>query len=212
MRLRNIRGSREAIEASSHVVNHEEGLAGTWHERFGNNHPIHLEIGMGKGQFLVESARRNPNINYIGIERYSSVLYRAVQKVEGEELENLRFLYVDAGKLLEVFARGEVHKIYLHFSDPWPKDRHARRRLNSKEYLALYQEILASEGVLELKTDNQPLFEFGLEQVEEAKWTIQEHTHHLHTKEYLQSNPVMTEYQQKFGDMGNPIYQYVIAP
>ena len=130
MRLRNIPGSREAIAESQYVIHEEETRAGSWHEIFENDHPIYIEIGMGKGQFLMELARRNPDINYVGIEKYSSVLIRALEKMEEEEtpLSNICFIRMDAEDIVKVFAKNEVDRIYLNFSDPWPKDRHAKRR------------------------------------------------------------------------------------
>ena len=127
MRLRNITGSREVIAKSPYVVPEDtlEACPGTWHEIFGNDHPIHIEIGMGKGRFLNTLAKQNPQINYVGIEKYSSVLLRAIQKMEEDELPNLKFIRMDAEDIDKVFGKGEVDRIYLNFSDPWPKDRHA---------------------------------------------------------------------------------------
>ena len=146
MRLRNITGSREAIAASDYVVHEERACRGKWSGIFGNRHPIHIEIGMGKGKFIYAMARLHPEINYIGIEKYSSVLLRAVQKMEEEELPNLKFIRMDAEEITEVFAPGEVNRIYLNFSDPWPKDRHAKRRLPSRQFLTRYDEILEVQG------------------------------------------------------------------
>lgn len=212
MRLRNIKGSKEIIEGSPYVISSSnQGLSNQWKSIFPQSAPIYLEIGMGKGKFLVDSAIRNPDINYIGIERYSSVLCRAVQRVEElEPIHNLKFINMDAGELLNTFALGEVDKIYLHFSDPWPKDRHAKRRLNAKEYLTIYDKILKADGELEMKTDNLLLFEFGLEQAKSANWKIIHCNRNLHTQEYLAVNPIMTEYEKKFGSAGNAILQYVI--
>ena len=132
MRLRNVKGSRETIAANDYVVHNETGMKGHWHELFDNDNPIHIEIGMGKGQFIMELARRNPDINYIGIEKYSSVLVRALEKRELEpEMTNLYFIRMDAEYITDVFDTNEVDRIYLNFSDPWPKDRHAKRRLTS---------------------------------------------------------------------------------
>lgn len=155
MRLRNITGSREMIAASRYVVHEEQNCRGKWQELFGNEHPIHIEIGMGKGKFIHTMARLHPEINYIGIEKYSSVLLRAIQKMEAEELPNLRFIRMEAEEILKVFAPGEVQRIYLNFSDPWPKDRHAKRRLPSREFLARYDRILKRNGRLEFKTDRK---------------------------------------------------------
>ena len=170
MRLRNITGSREVIAESPYVVPEDtlEACPGTWHEIFGNDHPIHIEIGMGKGRFLNTLAKQNPQINYVGIEKYSSVLLRAIQKMEEDELPNLKFIRMDAEDIDKVFGKGEVDRIYLNFSDPWPKDRHAKRRLPSRQFLARYDVILKKEGTLEFKTDNRPLFDFAIEELEPA--------------------------------------------
>ena len=154
MRLRNVTGSREVIADSQFVVHDFFECKGKWKEVFGNENPIHIEIGMGKGRFLMDLAALNPNINYIGIERYTSVLLRAVQKIEENPLPNVRFLCIDAATLPEIFAPEEVNRIYLNFSDPWPKDRHARRRLTSSEFLDRYDQFLAKDGRIEFKTDN----------------------------------------------------------
>lgn len=212
MRLRNIPGAKETIEASAAAVKEEKEHKGKWNEVFGNDQPLHIEIGMGKGQFLLELAKRNPDINYIGIERYSSVLLRAVEKYETEEyreLTNIRFICMDANELAEVFAPQEVAKIYLNFSDPWPKARHARRRLTSTHFLGVYEKVLAENGVVEFKTDNRALFEFSLEQVEEANWTLKAHTFDLHHDEILNEGNIMTEYEAKFSSMGNPIHKLI---
>ena len=144
MRLRNITGSREIIGESVFVVHEPERQKGNWRNIFGNNNPIHIEIGMGKGRFLMDMAKVYPSINYIGIEKYSSVLLRAIQKMEREEqpLSNVRFIRMDAETIGNVFEMEEVDRIYLNFSDPWPKDRHAKRRLPSREFLARYDKIL----------------------------------------------------------------------
>ena len=212
MRLRNIPGSREAIAESQYVIHEEETRAGSWHEIFGNDHPIYIEIGMGKGQFLMELARRNPDINYVGIEKYSSVLIRALEKMEEEEtpLPNICFIRMDAEDIVKVFAKHEVDRIYLNFSDPWPKARHAKRRLTSREFLARYEQVLKKDGVVEFKTDNRGLFEFSLEEVRESDWNLEVCTFDLHHDEELVKGNVMTEYEEKFSSMGNPICKMVI--
>lgn len=169
MRLKNVPGAREAIADSIYCIHDPEeqkNLKGQWRSLFGNDHPFHIEIGMGKGQFIYGMAVAHPEINYIGIEKYSSVLIRAIQKMEEAPLPNLRFIRMDAEEICEVFGTGEVDRIYLNFSDPWPKDRHAKRRLPSRQFLARYDEILKKEGQLEFKTDNQGLFDFALEELE----------------------------------------------
>ena len=180
MRLRNISGSRDVIAESPLVVHEPEITKGKWKDVFGNTHDLHIEIGMGKGKFLHTLAGKNPEINYIGIEKYSSVLLRALQKMETEPLPNLLFIRMDAEEITEVFDREEVSRIYLNFSDPWPKDRHAKRRLPSREYLARYDQILKKDGVIEFKTDNKDLFEFALEELPFAGWKIVRKTFDLH--------------------------------
>ncbi|MCI5729998.1 MAG: tRNA (guanosine(46)-N7)-methyltransferase TrmB [Eubacterium sp.] len=211
MRLRNIKGSKEFIEASPYVIQEPEQLKGKWSSLFHNNHPLHIEIGMGKGQFIHELAAANPDINYIGIEMYSSVLYRALEKRAETELENLFFLRFDAKYLAVIFDHGEVSRIYLNFSDPWPKDRHAKRRLTSAGFLAIYNEILTSDGFIQFKTDNRDLFDFSVETVEEsALWNINEITYDLHHSEFLEGN-IMTEYESRFVAEGKPICRFVIS-
>lgn len=210
MRLRNVTGSREMIADSRFVVCEPQEYKGRWKEVFGNDRPIHIEIGMGKGKFLMGMAQAHPNINYIGIEKYSTVLLRAVQKMEENELPNVIFIRMDAEDICEVFAKSEVDKIYLNFSDPWPKDRHAKRRLPSREFLARYDQFLVSGGRLEFKTDNRDLFDFALEELEPAGWKAEVVTRDLHHDEKLCEGNIMTEYEEKFSAMGNPIYKYCI--
>lgn len=215
MRLRNIPRADGFIEEHPKAVNTDvmKSNKGQWSTVFGNDHPIYIEIGMGKGQFILTLAKKNPEINYIGIERYSSVLLRAIEKYDTEEfaaLENIRFICMDARELEEVFAPEEIGKIYLNFSDPWPKSRHASRRLPSKEFLKRYDKVLANQGVVEFKTDNKGLFDFALEEVTQAKWNLAECTFDLHKDERLNEGNVMTEYEMKFSSMGNPIYKLII--
>lgn len=210
MRLRNVTGSREVIADSRFVVHEPTEHKGKWKEVFGNDRPVHIEIGMGKGRFMMDLAATNPEINYIGIEKYSTVLLRAIQKMEETELPNLKFIRMDAEDICEVFDKEEVSKIYLNFSDPWPKDRHAKRRLPSRQFLARYNEILKADGRIEFKTDNKDLFEFALEEVEPAGWKIEAFTRDLHHDEKMFAGNIMTEYEEKFSSMRNPIYKYII--
>ncbi|MBE5953315.1 MAG: tRNA (guanosine(46)-N7)-methyltransferase TrmB [Lachnospiraceae bacterium] len=211
MRLRNVKGSRETIAVSEFVVQDEESMKGKWREKFGNDNPIHIEIGMGKGKFIIQLAKENPNINYIGVEKFSSVLVRAIEKQTEEQLPNLFFIRMEAEYIGNVFEKGEVDYIYLNFSDPWPKDRHAKRRLTSVQFLERYKGILAEGGGITFKTDNRPLFDFSLEQIEEAGWVKDNVTFDLHNSPYVEGN-VMTEYEQKFSEMGNPICRVVFHP
>jgi tRNA (guanine-N7-)-methyltransferase len=208
MRLRHIPGSENAIAVSPYVVHQPEDYRGRYKELFGNDHPLEIEVGMGKGKFIMELAMLHPEINYIGIERYSSVLLRALQKREELDLPNIYFMCVDAGKLNEIFAPEEISKIYLNFSDPWPKDRHAKRRLTSPEFMKVYDQILRKDGVVEFKTDNQGLFSYSLESIPEAGWKIDAYTRDLHHSEMAEGN-VMTEYETKFSSMGHPICKLI---
>ena len=209
MRLRNIPGADEAIADSPHCIQEPMAEKGRWHLIFGNENPIHIEIGMGKGQFIMKLAKDHPDINYIGIERYSSVLLRALQKMEIEPLPNIRFLCMDASIITEVFDKEEVAKIYLNFSDPWPKERHAKRRLTSRQFFERYDKILARNGVVEFKTDNDDLFAFSMEEVAEAGWTLDAHTFDLHHDPVLNEGNVMTEYEEKFSSLGHPIHKLI---
>lgn len=205
MRLRNITGSREAVVKDIYVVAEPEKLKGRWYSLFGNDNPIHLEIGSGKGRFLMDLAEINPNINYIGIEKYSSVLLRALEKRKEKELVNLYFLRFDAEYLTNIFAENEIERIYLNFSDPWPKDRHAKRRLVSRQFLNKYDKCLVNDGEVVFKTDNRTLFDFSLEELALAKWNIRCITYDLHKSEYVADN-IMTEYEERFVSEGKPIH------
>ncbi|MDD2981305.1 MAG: tRNA (guanosine(46)-N7)-methyltransferase TrmB [Hespellia sp.] len=212
MRLRNIPRADAAIEQHPAAIKEPKDYKGKWADEFGSPCPIHIEIGMGKGKFILNMAKEHPEINYIGIERYSSVLLRALEKFDTEEykgLTNVRFICMDAREIEEVFAPGEVAKIYLNFSDPWPKARHAKRRLTSKEFLKRYEGVLELEGIVEFKTDNTELFNFSLEQVQEAGWSIGRYTYDLHHHEVMNQGNVMTEYEEKFSSQGNPINKMV---
>lgn len=209
MRLRNVPGSREAIAESNLAINEPQVLKGKWNEEFGNNNPIRIEIGMGKGRFITQLALENPDINYVGIEKYSSVLIRAIEKCQDIEVPNLRFIRMEAEYICDVFNKEEVDRIYLNFSDPWPKDRHAKRRLTSKQFFGRYDNILKKDGVVEFKTDNDLLFQFSLEQVPEAGWNLVAQTWDLHNDSEIVKGNVMTEYESKFSQMGNPIHKLV---
>lgn len=211
MRLRNIPGSRDIISKNEWCIQEPETLKGKWHTIFENNNPIHIEIGMGKGQFLMTFAKNNPDINYVGIEKYSSVLLRALQKIDMEPLNNIRFIRMDAENICNVFDKYEIDRIYLNFSDPWPKDRHAKRRLTSRQFFNRYDYILKKDGIVEFKTDNMDLFYFSLEEVKEAKWNLDKHTRDLHHDEIMNKGNIMTEYEERFSSMGNPIYKLIAS-
>ena len=211
MRLKNVPGAREAIDKSDCTVTEPELWKGRWQDLFPAGRPLHMEIGMGKGQFLLEMASRHPEVNYLGLEKYSSVLVRAVQKQEQKRQPNLFLVRADAQYLTEYFAPGEVNRIYLNFSDPWPKDRHAHRRLTSRQFLERYRNLLAPGGWIEFKTDNTDLFDFSLEELEQAGWELMYCTRNLHSDPLGEGN-VMTEYEERFSGRGNPICKLAARP
>ena len=211
MRLRNIPGSRDVIAENEYVVHDEKTVKGKWNLVFGNDNPVRIEIGMGKGRFICELATLNPDINYVGIEKYSSVLLRAIQKQEELELPNLKFIRMDAEEIAEVFGKDEVDRIYLNFSDPWPKDRHAKRRLPSRQFLKRYDSFLKKDGIIEFKTDNRDLFDYAVIEANEAGWNIDSITYDLHNDPVMNEGNIMTEYEERFSSKGNPIFKYIIS-
>ena len=214
MRLRNIPGADEYIANCEYVINDPTDYKGLWNkEIFSNSNSLHIEIGMGKGQFITQMAANNPDINYLGIERYSSVLLRAATKFEKQPLDNLRFLCVDARKLTDIFDKNEIDRIYLNFSDPWPKDRHAKRRLTSPVFLELYSEIIKEDGLLEFKTDNTNLFDYSIMTINESSlWEMCNYTYDLHNEPSMNQGNIMTEYEEKFVGQGNPIHKLIAKP
>jgi len=210
MRLRFVPEAQGIVEQSPYVIHDELPLTRPVSAYFGNNAPIRVEIGTGKGGFIVELARRHPEINYIGVEIYESVLYKALEKMdafaEDERPRNLLFLAHDARELPGVFSEGEVDGIYLNFSDPWPKKRHAKRRLTSHNFLTLYERFLRDGGEVVFKTDNKDLFEYSLEEIgAEPHWTITAVTRDLHRDPVMNQDSIMTEYERKFSALGTPI-------
>lgn len=204
MRRRNVKNA--AARIANHpelVIFNPEAYKGKWQELFGNDHPIYLEIGMGKGKFLLEHALTHPEINYLGIEKFESVIVQAVDKIVPQHLKNIKLLNVDAEKLEEYFDEKELSKIFLNFSDPWPKNRHIKRRLTYTSFLEKYDRILA--GTIEMKTDNRELFEFSLISFNENKWDFLKLSLDLHgsnTNEKI----ITTEYEDRFTEKGNVIY------
>lgn len=216
MRLRHIPGCEQFVAESPSVVHDPMQYKGHWQEFFGNDRPIELEIGMGKGQFIRKLSLRDPEINFLGLERYETVLMKAIKRKELEDAalpegtarKNLSFLCVDANLLPEIFAPGEISRIYLNFSDPWPKTSHAPRRLTSPHFMKIYDQVLAKDGVVEFKTDNQGLFAWSLESIPEAGWEITYVTHDLHAQPEAADN-IMTEYEEKFSGRGQKICKLI---
>lgn len=185
---------------------------GRWHTHFSNaKNPIYVELGTGKGQFLANASTKYPDINWIGIERIQEPLLKAVRKGEETEYDNLRYIWMNAEWLDEVFETGEIHRIYLHFSDPWPKKRHAKRRLTHHHFLELYRKVLAAGGDLILKTDSVSLFDFSLQEFAEHGWEVLEMTRNLYHSPYKQEN-IATEYEEKFVSRGLPIHYVRVKP
>ena len=204
MRLRNVKGSKEKIESSEFVIMNYKEFTGNFNSLFKNNNPICIEIGMGKGRFIHTMAKNNPNINYIGIEKYDSVMIRALEKIEEEPLDNLRLIKMDATEIEGVFEH-EVDTIYLNFSDPWPKARHTNRRLTSERFLKRYDSSFKGEKHIIFKTDNRHLFEFSVKSLTDDGYKINEVMLELYSED-LEEN-VATEYEEKFSKKGMPIYK-----
>lgn len=207
MRVRNIPGV-EALLAQSPVYIHQpHAFRGQWHLYFGNHRPLHLEIGMGKGRFLFALAQRHEQINYLGMEKSPELLWRACQQAGEGKLPNVGLLHLNAEHLLACFAPGELQRIYLNFSDPWPKARNAKRRLNHLNFLKRYEVLLPTGGELHVKTDNRELFDFGLEELKKTRFQLEEVTYDLHGNG-VAPEP-MTEYEEKFHQQGLKICRLI---
>ncbi|MBO1308191.1 tRNA (guanosine(46)-N7)-methyltransferase TrmB [Enterococcus sp. 669A] len=206
MRVRKRSGAEELLASHPELVVEEPQVwKGRWQERFGNDHPIHIEIGMGKGQFINKMAQAHPEINYIGIDMQLSVVSFALDKLIEEPVPNLQLLHVDGSELTNYFAESEVDQIYLNFSDPWPKKRHEKRRLTYQSFLAVDEAILRPSGEIHFKTDNQGLFEYSLSSFSKYGMILEQVWLDLHHSSY--EGNIMTEYEEKFSQKGQPIYR-----
>ena len=206
MRFRNKPWATEFIAGNAYYcIPDPENHRGRWAEIFGNNNPIHIEVGTGKGTFVTEMAKANPSINYIGIELFESVIVKALEKAVAANIPNVKLLNVNAQKLAEYFNTGEVDRVYLNFSDPWPKNRHEKRRLTYKAFIDLYREILVPQGEIHFKTDNRGLFEYSLMSFSEYGLLLKYVSLDLHNSDF--EGNVMTEYEDKFSSKGFPIYR-----
>ena len=203
MRQRNVKDKKEIIKNSKYIVTSPSSYQGKWQSVFGNDNPIFIEIGMGKGDFIIGNACKYPNINFIGIEKYDSIMALAIKKIEQYDLDNLKLIRMDANDLVEVFNH-EIDKIYLNFSDPWPKDRHAKRRLTHTRFLEKYDGISKKDSVIEMKTDNQSLFEYSLISFNLNGYVIKEISLDLHHSS-IKDN-IMSEYEKKFSNDDKSIY------
>jgi len=206
MRQRNKPWAKEKLaEFPQYVIQSPESNIGKWQEVFDKSQPLHIEIGTGKGRFITGMAKANPHINYIGIELQDSIIVTALEKIIDEELTNVKLMNVNAADLQKFFAKGEVDRIYLNFSDPWPKVRHAKRRLTFESFLKIYESILIDNGEIHFKTDNQGLFEFSLMSFSQYGLLLKDVSLDLHTSNF--EGNIMTEYEEKFSQKGNRIYR-----
>ena len=207
MRLRNVKGASNIIEASSYIIANPEKYQGNFKTLFNNDNPLHLEIGIGKGNFIINMAKKYPHINFIGIEMFDSIMVRTVQKLEEEEIPNLKLIKMDATNIEDVFNE-EIDVLYLNFSDPWPKKKHEHRRLTSMRFLKRYDLIFKGQKTIIQKTDNRHLFEFSLKSFTDYNYKIEELSLDLHSDNY---DNVLTEYEERFSALGQPIYMVKVV-
>lgn len=205
MRMRKKKHCDERMERCGSLVKEPSGMKGSWKKEFGNDNPVHMEIGCGRGNFIVGMAKMYPNINYIAAERVTSALVVAMEKACDAGIENVRFISADAQYLADFFKKDEIDRIYLNFSDPWPKKKRAKRRLTHKNFLDVYKKILVSDGAVYFKTDNKSLFEFSLNSFSEEDFKLKNITFDLHNSDF--EGNIMTEYEEKFSSAGMPIYR-----
>ena len=199
MRLRNVKNADTIVKDSEYVINEPNKYKGKYNEVFNNDNPIYLEIGMGKGDFIIGKAKKNPDINFIGVEKYTSIMVRTIEKLEKEKINNIKLICIDAKELVDVFDK-EIDLIYLNFSDPWPKKRHAKRRLTSDIFLGIYDKLFREYCIIEQKTDNVLLFEYSLIQYSQYGYKIEDISLDLHSR--LDIDNSFTEYEKKFSSQG----------
>ena len=208
MRLRNVKGAKEIIDNSPYIIKNPNDYKGNYQKIFENNNPIHIEIGMGKGDFIIENAKKYPNINFIGIEKFDSVIVRAVQKLENEEIPNLKLIKIDANEIDDVFDK-EISVIYLNFSDPWPKAKHAKRRLSSEIFLNKYDSVFVDKKRIIMKTDNRKLFEYSIKSFTDYGYKIEDISLNLYEDDI--KNNIPTEYETRFHNRGCLIYKVDVS-
>lgn len=211
MRMKRKKSTPRRLEQCQGLLIQEpQQYRGKWTAFFGNDHPLHIEIGCGKGAFIAELARRNPDVNYLAIERVPECVVLAAEKIDPALYPNLRFYLGAADNLTDIFAPGEVQRIYLNFSDPWPKNRYAKRRLTHKLFLDRYRAVLADGGGIHFKTDNRGLFDFSVEEFQQCGWRLEQVTYDLHNSGF--EGNIMTEYETRFSSMGVPINRLEAYP
>ena len=205
MRLKNVKGANDIIVKGIYYIDNPSIYKGKWNKLFNNNNPIYIELGMGKGDFIINNAIKYPNINFIGIEKYDSVIVRAIQKSNELELNNLKLIRLDVINIDTIFDK-EIDKIYLNFSDPWPKERHAKRRLTSNIFLDKYSKIFKNNYIIEMKTDNIDLFNYSVESLKNYGYVIEYITNDLHSENI---DNIETEYEHKFSSKGLKINKFI---
>lgn len=205
MRLKNVKGANDIIVKGIYYIDNPSIYKGKWNKLFNNNNPIYIELGMGKGDFIINNAIKYPNINFIGIEKYDSVIVRAIQKSNELELNNLKLIRLDVINIDTIFDK-EIDKIYLNFSDPWPKERHAKRRLTSNIFLDKYSKIFKNNYIIEMKTDNIDLFNYSVESLKSYGYVIEYITNDLHSENI---DNIETEYEHKFSSKGIKINKFI---
>ncbi|WP_034429020.1 tRNA (guanosine(46)-N7)-methyltransferase TrmB [Caldisalinibacter kiritimatiensis] len=208
MRLRYVENAYEKMQESGRVILEPKEYKGKWKDLFNNNKPLHVEFGSGRGGFLSQMAKNNPDINYLAFERNSKVIVKGLNKLEDESIPNFYFVHTDIRELEEIFKENEVERVYINFPDPWPKKRHTKRRLTNRRFLDIYKNILIPKGEIHFKTDNVDLFDFSIEELNDSNWEIKVSTKDLHNSEYVEDN-VMTEYEAKFVKQGKPINKLI---
>lgn len=206
MRLRNKAGaSEELLQHPTIIIQNAESRKGNWQEVFGNNNPIHIEVGTGKGKFLTGMSELHPDINYIGVEKYDSVIISALERIQEAGMPNFKLLNEDVINLTSYFEQGELDQVYINFTDPWPKNRHEKRRLTHERFLRMYEQVMKKNGEIHFKTDNQALFEYSLHSFSKYGMILNNVSLDLHKSE-IEGN-IMTEYEEKFSKKGMRIYR-----
>jgi len=209
MRVRNILNAKELLKEYNNYIEEPNLWKNKWKYYFKSNNPIHIEIGMGKGQFLTTLAKTYNSINYIGIEKIEELVLKSLRNLENQEIKNISLIHLNALSLQDIFEKGEVDRIYLNFSDPWPKARHEKRRLTHGNFLNMYKSILSEDGEIHLKTDSLDLFEFSLDEIKKADMYLDEVIYDLYDKE--NNEIAKTEYEEKFIAQGKPIYKCIAS-
>lgn len=208
IRLRNVPNAYDKLELCNNFVQNPEKHKGNWNKYFGNNNPINMEIGSGRGKFITTLASNNPHINYIALEKHPAVLFKLIKKIPADGLKNLVIISIDANGLQEIFEPGEINKLYLNFSDPWPKKCHTKRRLTSPGFLKLYKYVLKPGSIIEFKTDNRPLFDYSIETFQSSGYKLIKTTFDLYDSDLLEGN-ISTEYEVRFHGLGTPINKLI---